>query len=428
MWPVGRQSTIERSLESFLERTTWREGPHEMKKRCRACRQLLDSSSFYDSNQEPDGLESLCRSCVNKRRRERHATKSSKTRHADPPRIQDLVKKGDFTAVKKNRNLIDASNRQYLLTLAVRDFKSAPKKPTHVELVKFLIQLGAKPHYHPVCAATVGPHIDIMNALIEAGAEQNIFTAAALGEVDRVRDLLSTDPAPGDKTTDIACDEGMTALHYACMSELGKVNQAYADPLFLCALLLLDRSSAPRAEFDRRGSAHGFGSPLNMCASGGGNVKIAQLLMRHGWRPTGETLLAALGHFQRHGKGNYDVAALCLESGVDINEDLAGRTLLHAFAHQGDIVGTRWLVDHGAKIDARDQGNNTPLHKACERNSTLTIVKLLLERGASLTAVNNNGETALDVATNYEKKSIAAFLKLVGAKPGVGAPIANATA
>ncbi len=163
-----------------------------------------------------------------------------------------------------------------------------------------------------------------------------------------------------------------------------------------------------------------------MCASRGGNVKIAQLLIRHGWQPTGETLLAALGHFQRHGQGNYDVAALCLESGVDINEN-GGRTLLHAFAHQGDIVGTRWLVDHGAKIDVRDQGNNTPLHKACERNSTLTVVKLLLERGASLTSVNNNGETAFDVATKFEKNSIAAYLKTVGAKPGAVAPIANST-
>jgi ankyrin repeat protein len=104
-----------------------------------------------------------------------------------------------------------------------------------------------------------------------------------------------------------------------------------------------------------------------------------------------------------------DVAALCLESGVDINE-VQGRTLLHAFAHHGDLVGTRWLVDHGARIDVRDQGNNTPLHKACERNSTLTVVKLLLERGASLTATNSNGETALDVAIKNDKNSIAALL------------------
>ncbi len=171
-----------------------------MKKKCEGCKQSLDSSSFYHSNQEPDGLQRLCRSCVNQRRRERYATKRSETGHGSLPRLQDLVKKGDFAAVKKNRTLINARNREYLLALAVRDFKTAPKKPSHVELVKFLIQLGAKPDYHLVCAATVGPHIEIMNALIEAGAEQNIFTAAALGEVDRVRDLL--------------CSRSNTGRHY----------------------------------------------------------------------------------------------------------------------------------------------------------------------------------------------------------------------
>ena len=218
-----------------------------MDKRCRGCEQLLDSTSFHHSRHEPDGLQRLCRSCVNKRRRERYATKSGKTSHGggDPPRIQDLVKKGDVAAIKKNRSLINASNRDHLLALAVTDFKSAPKKPSHVELVKFLIKLGAKPDFHLVCAATVGPHIDIMNALIESGAEQNIFTAAALGDVERIRELLSACPSLADKTTACAFDRDMTALHYACRSELGKINQAYADDLFLCAELLLERRSAP---------------------------------------------------------------------------------------------------------------------------------------------------------------------------------------
>jgi ankyrin repeat protein len=386
-----------------------------MKKKCQGCKQSLDASSFNQSNQEPDGLHRLCRACVNKGRRQRYLAKRSEAGQESPRRVQDLVKKGDLAALKQNTSLINSGNREYLLALAVTDFKSAPKKPSHVELVRFLIELGAKPDYHLVCAATVGPHIEIMNALIEAGAEQNIFTAAALGEADTVRDLLRTDPTLADKTTDSASDKGMTALHYACRSELGKVNQAYADRLFLCAELLLDARSAPRADFDRAASPHGFGSPLDMCAWRGGNVQIARLLMKHGWQPTVATVLAALGHFQRHGKGNYDIARLCLESVVDINE-VEGRTLLHAFAHQGDLVGTRWLIDHGARIDVRDAGNNTPLHKACERNSTLTVVKLLLDRGASLSATNNSGETPLDVAEKNEKKSIAAYLSGLGAK------------
>jgi ankyrin repeat protein len=309
--------------------------------------------------------------------------------------------------------LINAGNRAALLELAVRDFTSAPKKPSHVELLKFLIQLGAKPESHLVCAATVGPHFDIMNALIEAGAEQNLFTAAAMGDADRVRHFLSQDSTPAGRTTehDLLLERHLTALHYACMSELGKVSPASADQLAVCVALLLDKRSTRVTELARSDSS------LDECASRGGNVKIAQLLIANGWRPTISTVLGALGHSFRHGQGNYDVAALCLETGVDINEFIGSRTLLHAFAHQGDIVGTTWLVDHGAKIDARDHGNNTPLHKACQRNSTLRVVELLVEHGASLTATNKNGQTVLDMAIQNDKKRIASYLRRIGAKP-----------
>jgi hypothetical protein len=141
--------------------------------------------------------------------------------------------------------------------------------------------MGAKPDFHLVCAATEGPHVDIVNALIEAGAEQNIFTAAALGDVNMVRDLLSTDPTLASKTTDydLLGMKDMTALHYPCWSELGKVNQAYAERLSLCAELLLDQRSTVAAALDRSGSPLGLCGVL--CASRGWNVKIAQLLMAH---------------------------------------------------------------------------------------------------------------------------------------------------
>jgi ankyrin repeat protein len=257
-----------------------------------------------------------------------------------------------------------------------------------------------------------------MNALIEAGAEENIFTAAAMGDVDMLRHSLSEDSTLASSTTDhdSLLERHATALHYACISELGKVNQAYADQLFRCVALLLDKKLTRVTELARTDNS------LDLCAFRGGNVKIAQLLMAHGWRPTISTVLGALGHGFRHGKGNYDVAALCVEAGVDINEFVGTRSLLHAFAHQGDIVGTRWLVDKGAKINVRDCGDDTPLHKACERNSTLRVVELLVEHGASLIATNKNGQTPLDMALQNDKKSIAAYLRRVGAKSGTERP------
>src|SRR5262249_44098743 len=172
---------------------------------------------------------------------------------------------------------------------------------------------------------------DIIGPLVEAGAEQNIFTAAARGDVETLRNLLRKNPALAGKTTDYALlgERQMTALHYACRSELGKVNKADAQRLVRCVALLLD-AKAPQAI-----NSESAASPLALCALRGGNVEVARLLMAHGWRPNVGTLLAALGHFQRHGRGNYEVADLFLESGVDINERLGSRTLLHAFVHQG---------------------------------------------------------------------------------------------
>jgi ankyrin repeat protein len=376
-----------------------------MKKQCQQCKRVLDSSSFSGSSKEPDGLAKNCSACVNRRRRELHA---SKPRDSKPAHLRTLVKQGDYVAVKNNRRLITAGNRDALLALAVMDFKSAPKKPAHVELVRFLIEMGARPDFHLVCAATVGPHVDILNALIAAGAEQNLFTAAALGDVDSVGTLLLADRPLANRTTDydLLGEQGMTALHYACRSELGKIDEARADRFVLCTELLLKEKPT---------RTPGPPSPLDLCAARGGNVRIAQLLIAYGWEPTVGTVFAALGHGQRHGRGNYDVAALCLDSGVDINEKLGSRTSLHAFAHQGDIVGTRWLVNHGARINATDDGNNTPLHKACERNSTLKVVELLVERGASLAAVNKNGETPLDMAVKNDKSSIEDYLRSIGA-------------
>ena len=135
-----------------------------------------------------------------------------------------------------------------------------------MELVRFLIEMGARPDFHLVCAATVGPHVDIMNALIEAGAEQNIFTAAALGDVERLRNLLLRDSTLASKTTDYGLlgEKGMTALHYACRSELGKAHRAYADRLVLCAQLLLGQMPARLVRTL---------SPLVLCAARGGSVR-----------------------------------------------------------------------------------------------------------------------------------------------------------
>ena len=76
-----------------------------MKKQCQECKRVLDASSFNGSSKEPDGLAKKCRACVNRRRRELHA---SKTGDRKPAHLGTLVKKGDYAAIKSNRRMITA--------------------------------------------------------------------------------------------------------------------------------------------------------------------------------------------------------------------------------------------------------------------------------------------------------------------------------
>lgn len=82
-----------------------------------------------------------------------------------------------------------------------------------------------------------------------------------------------------------------------------------------------------------------------------------------------------------------------------------GATLLAEFAGNANAVGVRHLLDLGVPVDARYKGDgyfdiaesSTPLHvaawKACHQ-----VVRLLIDRGASIDATDGKGRTPLALA------------------------------
>ncbi len=60
---------------------------------------------------------------------------------------------------------------------------------------------------------------------------------------------------------------------------------------------------------------------------------------------------------------------------------------------------------------------NALIEAGAEQNIFRTAALGDVERGPSLTAVNKNGENALDMAIKNDKKSIAAYLRGMGATP-----------
>ncbi len=70
---------------------------------------------------------------------------------------------------------------------------------------------------------------------------------------------------------------------------------------------------------------------------------------------------------------------------------------LHSAASARNLEAARLLLEHGAPIDARQQGGWAPMHAAAQ-NGDRAMVELLLQYGADRRAENDEGKTAAAVA------------------------------
>jgi ankyrin repeat protein len=108
-------------------------------------------------------------------------------------------------------------------------------------------------------------------------------------------------------------------------------------------------------------------------AARGGRLDFVRLLLRH--RPD----VARRVTVSKPEKA----ARLLFEHGMDANRaDWLGITPLHRFAERGDLASARLFIEHGARLDARDQElQSTPVAYAA-RAGHLRMVRFLLDQGA----------------------------------------------
>lgn len=96
-----------------------------------------------------------------------------------------------------------------------------------------------------------------------------------------------------------------------------------------------------------------------------------------------------------------------LPEGVCTNEEeiawkwsYCGMQLLSLATHTGNIAVAKFLLEHGAEVDALDVDGSTPLRYAASQGY-FELAKLLLEYGARADATDGKGQTPLDYA--YER-------------------------
>ncbi|MGO4695505.1 ankyrin repeat domain-containing protein [Paenibacillus sp. 2TAB26] len=150
----------------------------------------------------------------------------------------------------------------------------------------------------------------------------------------------------------------------------------------------------------------------------GNTTRLNELLssspdLVHSYSADGFTPLGLASHF-----GNEETVKFLLDHGADVNAR-SKDTNLNNMAIHAAIAGNhehvvRTLISYGADINARCEGKwrlgFTPLHVAaffCNES----IIKLLLQYDADTTAINDNGETAFALAILNEHRESAKLLK-----------------
>lgn len=159
-----------------------------------------------------------------------------------------------------------------------------------------------------VRAAMYSGHPAAAQRLLDLGAPEDLFDAAAIGDVDRARALLDADP----DLVDARAGDGFAPLHLAAWFGHPKV-----------AELLLAKGADVEAV-----ATNGSGlRPLHSAAAGGHEV----------------------------------IAHLLLDRGADIEAvQGAGVRAIHSAAHRGDLGMVRLLLDRGADPSVATDDGRTP--------------------------------------------------------------------
>jgi ankyrin repeat protein len=180
----------------------------------------------------------------------------------------------------------------------------------------------------PLMAALYRGHMNIVEALLEAGAPLDVFAAAALGKVDEIDRILDESPA----SVNAFAYDGWTPLHLAAF--FGRHDMA-------------DRLLQAGADMSAESRNSIRNTPLH----------------------------AALA-------GNHpDIALLLIERGAPVGaRDAGGHTPLHIAAENGSVDAVKALLARGADPHGVDGEEKTPLARAAARNHAAVIDAITLHR------------------------------------------------
>jgi ankyrin repeat protein len=199
------------------------------------------------------------------------------------------------------------------------------------------------------------------------------FDAVRAGDAEALRALLASNPAIAGARN----DQGLSLLMQASYFQRKELVQ-----------LLLD--AAPPIDIFEAATVPGMADRAARLLEDDPSLAMA-------WSVDGFTPLHLSAYF-----GRIKVAELLLGQGADpdaVSRNAMSLRPLHSAAASRSLEIMKLVLDRGASVNSRQHGGWTPLHSAASHGD-LAAIELLLARGADARLLSDDGKTAFDMAVD----------------------------
>ncbi|RWQ97089.1 ankyrin unc44 [Paecilomyces variotii] len=276
----------------------------------------------------------------------------------------------------------------------------------HLKVVELLLEHGAmadpidSDHITPLWSAAQEGHYDICKLLLENdvaievessdAARRPMHQAAQCGHLRIVELLLSYGAAP-----DPTDNSGITPLWSAAQQGHAKIVRR----------LLEADARVDVTSYD------GSRQPIHQAAQNG-HLETVQVLLDFGAKATPEedsfddTTPSPFWLACGSTNGNTDIVKLFLHHGADVNFSVAssGKKPLHAAAYRGHVDITRLLIERGCNVDAKEDDGWTALMLASQEEKSANVNAEEKDGATSLWIASQQGHTEIQLPTRSAQR------------------------